>query len=244
MKPDTHVKARPPVKAKRPVEMEGDDLAADLIQATPQRGPALTVFRQNSAINKFNPEGITLQVIRLGLHDTVYGQREQVARVQSLTCINPKAAACECPIMQARMDADPTPKHLVQPDDKARATFLRHTPLALLCSVEHQDAVARWHYAALHGDQKVRGQAADLLTRAVARRRGRQQKHSTDPDALAQAYFDLVEYLKALRGCLDKVKSKAELLTFFPDCNAAFEVLGTNADEQLDRSMKDRKSVV
>lgn len=229
---------RTPAKAETCERCTGDDLADDLIQVTPQRGPALTVFRQNSAINEFNREGITLESIGLGLQDTVHGQRERVTRVQSIQCIDPKAAAYGCPIVQARMDAEPTPRYLVQPGDKERAKFLRDTPLALLCSVEHQDAVARWHYAALHGTPEVRRQAADLLRRAVARGRGRQQKHSTDPGALAQAYFDLVEYLKAVRACLDKGKAKTELLFFFPDCEVAFAALGTSADEQVKRNIK------
>jgi hypothetical protein len=232
------IKMRTPAKAETCERCTGDDLADDLIQVTPQRVPARTVFRQRSAINEFNREGITLGSIGLGMYRDLYEQRVRIDRVASDKCVDPEAAEDSCPLLKSRMDAEPTPEHLVQPGDEARAEFLRNTPLALVCSVEHQDAVARWHYAALHGDQKVRGQAAGLLKLAVARRRGRQQKHSTDPDALAQAYFDFVEYLKALRGCLDEVKSKAELLTFFPDCNAVFEVLGTNADEQLDRSMK------
>jgi len=219
-------------EADTPAWREGDDLVADLFQTKPQRGPAGTAFRQYSAVNEFNPEGITLLGIRLGLHDTVYGQWERIARVQTSKCIDPKVAAHACPVVQTRMDGEPIPEHLVQPDDEDRARFIRDTPLALLSSIEHQDAVARWHYAELHGTPEVRRHAAGLLQRAVGRRRGRQQTHTTDPDALAQAYFDLVAYLWAVRRCVDKVGTAAELLSIFPDCEVALRILGTNAERQ------------
>lgn len=224
--------------AKVPAALEGDDMVDDLLQAKPQYGPVRTVFRQHSAINRFNPEGITLLGIGLGLHDTVYEQRVRISSIASDDCVEPVKAVDACPLLESRLDAEPTPEHLVQPGDEDRARFIRESPLALLCSIEHQDAVARWHYAELHGTPEVRRQAAGLLQRAVARRRGRQQKHTTDPDALAQAYFDLVAYLWALRRCVDKVGTAAELLRFFPDCEAAFRILGTSADERIAPSMK------
>jgi hypothetical protein len=135
------------------------------------------------------------------------------------------------------MGVEPTPEYLIQPGDEARARFVRDTPLALLMSVEHQDAVARWHYAVLHGAAEVRTRAAGLIKDAVARRQGRVPRHSTDPDALAQAYFDLVAYLWAVRRCIDKGQTAETLRRYFPDCDDAWAAMGTRTEERIDRNV-------
>jgi len=230
----------PPRKTERDTEhltalLNAEDLAADLIQVNPSKGPAATVFRQQSAVNKYNPEGITLLCIGFGLKDDEYMQRVRILSAFPRECPDPDSAVHECPLMAARFDADPTAQHLVQDGDAKRAQFIRENPLALIMSAEHQDALARWTYAKTNGnDDSVVERARELIHQAVAVRRGRRRKYELDPTSIAQAHFDLVAYLRALRECVDDVHTANKLLSYFPDCPAALAAIGSSPEKQLE----------
>lgn len=226
-------------KSRAPALLEGDDLAADILQTKPKRGPALNVFRQYSAINEFNEEGITMFCIGLGLNTTVYAQRARLLRGASADCVDLKSAPYQCPLIASRMNSEPAAAHLIQRGDDQRARFIRETPLALVMSIEHQDAFARWAYAQSHGTSiEARRQAATFLHLAAGRRPGRIKKHSTDPASLAQAFFDLVNYLLGLRKCADKVNTVQDLMSNFPDCRPVLKTIGSSPEIQVTHDCK------
>lgn len=104
--------------------------------------------------------------------------------------------------------------------DVVRLDFIRRHPSALIVSPEHQDAVARWHYAAWYGSASDRKLAREFLMMSQSRvkKRGRHKSKQVDIKQLSQACKDLTEYIRGLNEAMHDCKTKEEVLGIFPDC--------------------------
>lgn len=123
------------------------------------------------------------------------------------------------PIVWDRAKSEPTVEHLLQDGDDLRAEFIRKSPLALLRSIEHQDAVCRWRFASKclpKGDARDR---AEALLNSIEGEFLKQTKHGRfDAAQLRQAYKDIVCYTEMWFACIQTLGDQKKVKKQFPDC--------------------------
>ena len=108
-----------------------------------------------------------------------------------------------------------------EPGDLKRVAFIRDYPSALLFSPEHQDAVARWLYAARCGSNTDRKLAQEYIRLTLASRRtpGRRKLHHVDARQMRQAHADLSTYIDRLNDAIQKARTPNDVRRTFPDCD-------------------------
>lgn len=188
------------------------------------------IWRQKSAVNEFNPDGISLAAIDLEIraaaviHHTPLHLRDDVAkRTREGDENNGELVSCYGFSFRVYTlkEAD---RWAVQDGDAELANIAREHPVSLLDSAPIQSAIARWLYASWHGaDPGLKKLAAELLARAQGARRGRRRQHEFVPMQLRQAYDDLVAYGSLLQKCY-KENGSDGLHRWFPDCERLHEV--------------------
>jgi hypothetical protein len=107
------------------------------------------------------------------------------------------------------------------PQDVELLNFIRTHPAALLFSPVHQDAMARWSYAARCGSAKETKLAQEYLRLSMMHRRskGRLKLHHIDRVQLRQAHEDLSIYIRNLFRAIRKSIKVDEVRQVFPDCD-------------------------
>ena len=187
------------------------------------------VWRQPSALNGHNPEGLSLAAIDMEL-DAAFGPQsdaEKLVRQQTeelMRDVHARQAPQEqgtgakiagkgrgrsgrLPLVDGarnidmpqmeRLLAAPTAMYLVRDSDAALVDLIKTAPLALLQSLDAQDALARWTYAASWSlNPTVRNQAKDYLKACLPRRQGNPGKVRPHYAKLLRAYDDLCLYVE------------------------------------------------
>lgn len=196
--------ALPTDKAIAMKKTEDESFAADLIQFTDDNGQVR--FRQQSAINKYNPNGITLQTVQLELQPYAYDALAELPYNKRLSRKEPFVSAMP----------DDT---LVRRQDELLAHYLAANPLVLLDRSSLRDALARWVYAAWFArSTKAREHGGRMLRIIKPTKKGPPDKCLYTPKSLAAAYDDLYEYGTGLRKCVCDANSIQDVIGFFPDC--------------------------
>jgi hypothetical protein len=197
------------------------------------------VWRQASAVNDFNPDGISLLAIDMEIRAATIHDHAPLYLQNSVAQFSKQAAA--------EYREDPTGARIVcstytlkeadcravQDGDAGLADLARAHPLALLDCLVVQSAIARWVYASWNSaDSEIKKLADDLLARAHAPKPGRKRQHDYNPAQLRQAYDDLVAYGELLHECYRKTKNNDELFRWLPDCLRRDEAGMMVLDEQ------------
>lgn len=177
---------------------------------------------------KYNPKGITLQCV---LHEiTAAMERNTVfpsiveavsywLKVKDVNWMDDTARQYEqyIRLSGSRSTID-------DEKDPERLRFIVKYPSALLLSPEHQDAAARWLYAARCGmaDDRKLGKKNLELSLGHRKTAGRYQLNQVNPVQLLQAYQDLLLYIKGFTCAAKELKNESAVLGIFPDSEFLF----------------------
>lgn len=203
-------------------DIADEDFAADLIQITDAKDRVR--FRQRSAKNKYNPEGITLQAVWLGLQPYAFDELAAVpVKTRPSTWISKAPPWAET--------------HLVQKRDEVLARFVKANPIAMLARSSLSDTVARWTYAAWYArSPQARLHGASMLKIIKPAKQGPPDRTPYTPESLAAAFDDLYDYGTGLRRCTMAAQTEKDITRYFskPDCKALSSI-GILTVETLER---------
>ena len=122
------------------------------------------------------------------------------------------------PVVYDRMLAVPDASHLIKTTDGDLTALIKGCPLSLLQSLEVQDALARWTYAAHHcRDKSIRDQARAYISACLPQKEGNPGKAPADPRKLLAAYDDLCSYCKCIIAAANAGLKAVDLGRLFPD---------------------------
>jgi hypothetical protein len=246
-----------PVKPQRDAGAPGPDQVPVFIpfgfmqdMAPPPRPPERTdlrctrnggrsVWRQASAVNEFNPDGISLAAIDMEIRVAAVKHHPPLHLQDDVTRLAIQPADADIRYAPATYPAytlKEADRWAVQDGDAGLAELARAHPVALIDCPVIQFAIARWVYASWNsGDPKLKKVAEGLLARARTPMRGRRRQHEYVPALLRQAYDDLVVYGTLLRKCHKRMTANDELIRWFPDCNRLHAAGMLVLDEQYIR---------
>ncbi len=128
---------------------QDEDIIADLVQVSDAHGR--NHFRQYSAMNRYNPEGVTLEAIKLDLIAYVHDELHRLIKAghDAPNRQLPKSEADTSSLCQDELPFG-SDEFLIRSGDKLLASIMQSMPIAAIARADCMMAIGRWCYAAWH----------------------------------------------------------------------------------------------